>query len=234
MTKTRNILSPRRRWTEEEISLLREFYPHFHTEKVAQAVGRSVGQCYQKAAALGLVKTERYLASDEACRVSSSRRTPAMAATQFKPGQTSWNKGTHFNAGGRSAETRFKKGRPAEESANYLPIGSHRLSKDGYLERKLTDDPSIVPARRWVGVHRLVWTEAHGEIPPEHVVVFKAGRRTSVLEEIVPDALEVVSRSELMRRNSYHTNYPPEVRALVQLKGAIKRQVNRIAKESSS
>lgn len=41
-----------------------------------------------------------------------------------------------------------------------------------------------------------------------------------------------MSRHENMRRNSYHTNYPPEVARLVQLKGAISRQVNRIKKEA--
>lgn len=222
----------RQLWTDEQISLLREFYPHFKTEKVAQAVGRSVDQCYQKAQRLGLSKTERYLASDDACRVSASRRTPAMQATQFKPGQKAWNHGTHYTAGGRSAETRFKPGRPAEEARNYVPIGSLRVNADGYLERKTTDDPSMYPARRWVAVHRLVWMEANGSVPDGHVVVFKPGRRTAVLEQITSDAVELVSRVELMKRNTVHARYPKEVAQLVQLKGAIKRQVNRLAKES--
>lgn len=221
-----------RPWTEEEISLLREFYPHFHTDQVAAAVGRPTASCYAKASQLGLHKTERYLASADAGRVARGRQHPSMIASRFKPGQVSWNKGTNFTAGGRSAETRFKPGRPAHESANYMPIGSHRINADGYIERKVTDDPSIFPARRWVAVHRLVWIEANGPVPAGHVVVFKPGRRTTELELITLDAVELVTRQELMRRNSYHTNYPPEVRALVQLKGAIQRQVNRIAKES--
>lgn len=225
-------MKPRTFWTDEQLALLREFYPHFKTEKVAQACGRTVAQCYQKAQQLGLSKTERYLASDDACRVSASRRTPGMQANQFKPGQKAWNHGTHYTAGGRSAETRFKPGRPAEEARNYVPIGSLRQSKDGYLERKVTDDPSLVPARRWVAVHRLVWMEANGPVPDGHVVVFRPGRRTAVLEQISVDALELVSRVELMKRNTVHARYPKEVVQLVQLKGAIKRQVNRIAKES--
>lgn len=217
----------RRFWTEEEISLLREFYPHFRTEKVAQAVGRPVGSCYQKAAQLGLQKTERYLASDDACRVSASRRTPAMTATQFKPGQVSWNKGTHFVAGGRSAETRFK---PGAQPRNWVPIGSHRINGDGYLDRKVTDDGR--GPRDWVSVHRLVWIEANGPVPDGHVVVFKPGRRTTELEQITLDGVELVSRVELMQRNTLHNRYPKEVAQLIQLKGAIKRQVNRLAKET--
>lgn len=226
----------RRFWTDEELSLLAEFYPHFHTEKVAQAVGRSVGQCYQKAQALGLVKTARYLASDEACRVSASRRTPGMEANKFKPGQAAWNKGTKGIVGVQEGcrATQFKKGEMAGAAQhNYVAVGTERVSKDGYLERKVTDDPSIAPARRWVAVHRLVWIEANGPIPDGHAVTFKPGRRTAILTQITVDGLELSTRAELMRRNSYHNNYPPEVRALVQLKGAIQRQVNRIAKESS-
>ncbi|MGJ7500095.1 HNH endonuclease signature motif containing protein [Variovorax sp. ZT5P49] len=224
-------MKPRTFWTEEQISLLREFYPHFHTSKVAQAVGRSVGQCYQKAKQLGLSKTERYLASDDACRVSASRRTPAMQATQFKPGQSSWNKGLHYQAGGRSAETQFKPGRAAHEASNYVPIGSLKVSGDGYLYRKVTDDQKLVPARRWAAEHRLVWEAEHGPIPQGYVVVFKSGRRTTVLELITLDVLELLTRTELMKRNTLHNRYPKEVTQLMQLKGAINRQINRITKE---
>jgi len=71
----------------------------------------------------------------------------------------------------------FKKGemRGAAQH-NYVPIGTLRYSKDGYLERKVTDDPNLVPARRWVGEHRLIWEAAHGPIPAGHVVVFLDGR----------------------------------------------------------
>ena len=222
-----------KRWTEDELDWLRLCYPHMHTSKIAATIGRTVGQCYQKAAALGLVKTPEYLASDAACRVSASRRTAAMDARQFKPGQTPWNKGSKGVVGVQEAcrATQFKAGRPAHEASNYVPIGSHRPSKDGYLERKITDDPSLTPARRWVAVHRLVWIEANGAVPDGHVVVFRPGRRTTVLENITLDAVEIVTRAELMSRNTYH-RYPKEVAQLVQLKGAITRQVNRIAKEA--
>lgn len=213
-------------WSQEEIALLREFYPHFHTSKVSQAVGRSVSQCYQKAAKLGLAKTGRYLDSDAARRISTSRITPAMVATQFKAGQTPWNKGTRFSAGGRSVETRFK---PGQTPPNWVPVGSTRINADGYLDKKVTDDGR--GPRDWVGAHRLVWMEANGPVPDGHVVVFKPGRRTTVQENITLDAVELITRAELMARNTYH-RYPKEVAQLVQLKGAITRQVNRIAKES--
>lgn len=132
-------------------------------------------------------------------------------------------------APGDMAKTQFKKGREAHEARNYRPIGSLRLSKDGCLERKVTDDPSLVPARRWVGVHRLVWMQAHGPIPEGHAVVFKPGRRTAVLEQITPDAVECISQRELMARNTVH-NLPKELVELVQLRGALNRQINKRSK----
>lgn len=148
------------------------------------------------------------------------------SATRFKPGHATWNKGISWNAGGRSAETRFKKGRPASEAFNYAPIGSHRVTKDGYLEEKITDDPNISPSRRWVAVHRLIWESANGPIPAKHIVVFKPGMRTINPEEITIEKVECISRAENMRRNSYH-QYGPEIASLIQLRGAIARQINK-------
>lgn len=220
-------------WTPSQLEKLRRLYPGASWEEVGVIVGRSLRSVYAKAKELGLRKSDEYLASERSGRIQRGKQHPSMIASQFKPGTIPWNKGTHFVAGGRSAETRFKVGRKPEESRNYLPIGSLRLSKDGYLERKVTDDPSLVPARRWVAVHRLVWQEAHGDIPPGHAIAFKEGRRTAVLEEITVDRLECIHRAELARRN-HPRSKSPELAKLVQLKGAITRQVNRLVKESQS
>jgi hypothetical protein len=37
--------------------------------------------------------------------------------------------------------------------------------------------------RNWVAVHRLVWEQAHGPVPPGHIVVFRPGRHTTDLDE---------------------------------------------------
>lgn len=216
-----------RPWSDEECALLREFYPHFHTEKVAQAVGRSVGQCYQKAAKLGLVKTARYLASADAGRVTRAHQHPNMIASRIKPGHIPWNKGMAFDSGGRSHETRFTKG---SKPSNTLPVGSLRMSKDGYLERKIGEAGGS-PSNRWKSEHSLVWQKANGPIPRGSIVVFLPGRKTAVLEEITADRLECISRAENARRN-HPRSRSPELARLVQLKGAITRQVNRIAREA--
>ena len=82
-------------------------------------------------------------------------------------------------------------------------------------------------------MHALVWMEAHGPILPGHVVVFRPGRHTTDIERITLDAVELVTRAELMKRNSVHSVYGPEVARLVQLRSAVTRQINRKLKEQS-
>lgn len=216
----------RRPWASAELEIVRKLYPDVPTRDVAALLGRSEKSVYQRARNMGLCKSPAFFSSDLSGRIKRGKQHPAMVASQFKPGHASWNTGLKgWQAGGRSAETRFKPRRP-EESRNYCPIGSLRTSKDGYLERKV-NDTNPVPARRWVSVHRLVWEAEHGPIPPKHIVVFRPGQRTNTLELITIDKLECISRAENARRN-HPRSKNPELGRLVQLKGAITRQLNRI------
>jgi hypothetical protein len=156
-----------------------------------------------------------------------------MTATQFKKGQTSWTKGLRGVVGVQDGcrATQFKKGQMAGAAQhNYKPIGTLRINAEGVLERKVTDDPNIYPARRWVSVARLVWEAANGPIPAGHLVRFKPGMATTDPDLVTLDRLECITRVENMRRNSVHTIYPPEVAHLVQLRGALNRQINKRAK----
>jgi len=222
--------APNRTWSAIDLAILQEHYANSITRDIATALGIEVRLVYAKANHLGLHKSAEFSASDKSGRILKGGKLSQQ--TQFKPGLVPWNKGTHFTAGGRSSETRFKKGvMGGAAKHNYLPIGTLRISKDGYLERKTTDDPSIYPARRWVAVHRIVWEAAHGQIPYKHIVVFKRGQKTAIEADITPDRLECISRAEHARRN-HPNSYSPELAKLVQLKGAITRQVNRIQKET--
>lgn len=224
----------RKLWTEQEIETLRRLYPDYSAEVVGKVLGRKPGSVHQKARSLGIEKSEAFNQSDRSGRIQRGRQNPAMVATQFKPGITPWNKGVHWVAGGRSAETRFKKGEMSGAAQhNYVPIGSYRINADGHLEQKTTDDPALVPARRWTPVSRLVWEREHGPIPEGFMVVFRPGMKTAVLEQITTDRLECISRAENARRN-HPRSKDPELARLVQLKGAITRQVNRINREAKA
>lgn len=218
----------RRAWTDAERQLLADMYPHCHTADVAAWLQCTVRQCYAAAARWGIVKSEEFLHSAESGRLTSERITERMVAGRFQRGMTPWNKGQHYQAGGRSAQTRFKPGR---RPSTTQPIGSYRLDTQGLLQRKVADTPGPNHLR-WRGVHELVWIEANGPLPAGHVVCFRPGQRTNVLEEITLDRVECLSRAEIARRN-HPMNKSPELARLVQLKGAITRQVNRIAREAA-
>lgn len=219
----------RRPWTAAEVALLRWGFADSRTDDMAAALGRSYSTVAQKAARLGLRKSADYLASPEAHRLDGRKGS----GTRFAPGLVPWNKGKPGTTGTQDGcrATQFKPGRLASEARNYVPIGTERLTKDGYLERKVTDDPRLQPARRWIAVHRLVWEAAHGPVPPGHAVAFRPGQKTTDSSAITLDRIELVTRQELMRRNSYHTNLPKPLARVVQMRGALTRAINAKARQ---
>jgi hypothetical protein len=121
------------------------------------------------------------------------------------------------------AQTQFKAGRKPQ---TWKPIGSTRISKDGYLQRKVSD--TGYPPRDWVGVHVLTWEKAHGPVPPGHIVAFKDRKK----DNTVLENLELLSRRELMLRNTIH-NYPPELAAVIRMNGALRRKIRSIHEEQT-
>jgi hypothetical protein len=158
---------------------------------------------------------------DVAARLGRTLATVHRRASLLKLGKVKKEK---VSTPARSADTRFKHG---ARGRMWVPVGTLRVNVDGCLERKITD-VGYSP-RNWVPIHRLIWIEKNGPVPAGQVVVFKQGRHTTELEQITLDAVELVTRAELMRRNSY-VNYPPEIRSLIQLKGSINRHVRRLSK----
>ena len=215
-------------WTPAKRQLLADMYPHCHTADVAAWLECTVRQCYAAAARWGITKSQEFLSSADSGRVAPGRFTERMVAGRFQRGMTPWNKGTHYQAGGRSVLTRFK---PGQQPSRTKPIGSYRLDAQGLLQRKVADTPGP-NHRRWRGVHELLWIEAYGPVPAGHVVCFRPGQRTNKLEEITLDRVECITRGDMGRRN-HPVNKSPEYARLVQLKGAITRQVNRIAQEAA-
>lgn len=210
--------APARRfiWNADQEKLLRERYPDTVTAKLAELIGCNINSIYRKANLLGLKKSAAFLASAECGRLHISDGTN----TRFKRGGTPWNKGKKLPGHG-CKETQFKPGHLGGRAAQiYRPIGSERISRDGYLERKIHD--GLPMQSRWRAVHLLIWEAANGPIPPSHAIVFKDGNK----QNIVLDNLEMITRQALMRRNSMH-NYGPEIARLHQLQGAITRQINR-------
>lgn len=201
-------------WPQEAIVTLIKRYQNEPTIAIAQDLKMTMNQVYRKAKSLGLKKSQEYLNSPAACRLRPGDNVGA--GFRFKPAQVPWNKGLKgLQIGGES--TQFQ---PGQLPKNYKSVGSERISKDGYLQRKITD--TGYPPNDWVGVHILIWEQHHGSIPPGHVVVFKDKNKTN----LALNNLECITRVELMKRNT-HRNLPKELSQLITLRGAITRQIRK-------
>lgn len=206
-------------WTDAADALLRSLYAEHSAAEIAFMMGRSERAIYARANSIGLAKSPAWIAERQARIMASLDH--AGRQHQFKPGTEPWNKGKRFNAGGRSIDTQFKPGvLQGRALALWHPVGSLRIDADGYLQRKINDD--LPMHKRWRAEHLVIWEAAHGPLPAGHAVVFKDGNK----QHVTLDNLELVSRAELMRRNTCH-RYGKEIAAAVQLKGAITRQINR-------
>lgn len=192
-------------WTEAEMAVLRERYPTTKTATLAAEMGIGINAVLNMAYRNGINKTAAYLSAAARANGSSGR---------FVKGQAAWNKGIPFRNGGRSVETQFK---PGLAVYNHRPVGSTRISVDGYVEIKIAEP------RKWGQLHRETWKAHHGSYPPYGMaLVFRDGNK----QRCNIENLELITRTELMRRNSIH-QYGPEMAQLAQLRGAITRQINR-------
>lgn len=201
-----------RPWTPDEDEILRRDYPDCRAEDLAERLGRGLQSIYRRARQLGVKKSEAFYRSPAANRLDGVRG----AHTRFVPGQRPWNAGMKgFDAGGRSHETRFQKG---QRGNKWVPIGTARYSKDGYLQVKIQD--TGYPPADWEFLHRLVYEHYVGPVPCGHIVRFRDGdKRNFALEN-----LECISLQENARRNSIH-RYPPELRDAMRTLGQLKKRI---------
>jgi len=214
MTKSRGILPPRRAWTQAELGQLRVLYPDNTAAEVARQLACEVQRVYSMAQRLGLKKSTAFQASAASGRLDGVKGE----ATRFRPGAVPWSAGKKgLDMGGRSHATRFTKGITPH---NHLPVGTELVKSIGYLYVKVAEP------NKWVAKHQLVWTAENGPVPSGHVLAFRDRNRMNC----AIGNLELITRSELQARNSIH-NKSPELGRLVQLKGQITRQVNRIVRE---
>jgi hypothetical protein len=208
----------KRLWTAAEEARLRREYPDTPTQTLARALDRSLVAVYQRARSLGLEKSEAYLASPHASRLRRGDRVGA--STRFTAGHVPANKGLRRPGWhrGRMRETQFK---PGNRSHRWMPVGATRLI-DGYVYRKVSDVSHVPYTVNWKLEHLLVWTAAHGPLPPGHALRFKNGDPL----DIRLDNLEPIPRADLMRRNSVH-NLPAPLVETIQLLSAVTRRIRK-------
>lgn len=112
----------------------------------------------------------------------------------FHKGSIPFNKGKKGISYPGMEPSQFKKG---NKPANWVPIGSERLSKDGYVEIKVQDGKL---QKNWRGKHIVIWEEHNGPLPKGHAILF--GDRDTRNFDL--DNLILVSRKQLVRLNQHN------------------------------
>lgn len=197
---------------QDQVEIFKRLYPHTKNSELARRFGCQLHTIKNLAARLNLSKSKEHMQA-------------VAEQTRFEPGHAAWNKGKSYPTTGRAPETQFKKG---QKPSNWLPIGSERVTEDGYLQRKMTD--TGVSRNDFVQLHHLVWLEQTGQkVPKGHALIFKDGNKRNF--EI--DNLELLTRADLMRRNSVHT-LPPDIKAQCMVLGGFNRKLRRIEREQSN
>jgi hypothetical protein len=196
-----------RAWSPAEIRKLRKLYPNTRAKKIAKRLKHSLSSVYQTATRHRIKKTREALAAN------ARPLMRAGAKYRFKKGLIPWNTGMKgWRSGGRSAEHYFAKG---HVSANRQEVGALRINADGYIDMKIKEG-----LRAWAEFHVILWEDTHGPVPKGHCLVFRDHDRLNICDENI----ELISRGDLMRRNSIH-NLPAPLASTIQLLGQLKRRI---------
>lgn len=119
---------------------------------------------------------------------------------KFRKGQTPRNKGKKMpkEVYEKVKHTMFAKG---NVPPNHRPVGSERISIDGYIEVKVAEP------NKWRLKQRVVYEEAKGEIPEGCPIIFLDGNKRNF--DI--DNLRCITRSELLYLNCNGLNNSNEI-----------------------
>jgi hypothetical protein len=175
-------------WTDEQIQFIRKNIQGRKYKDLAKLFNDRFGTDYDTA------QIQR-MANNRGLKNGWRPDSTHNASTHFKKGHIPHNKGKKgWQSGGRAKLTQFKKGQPP---INYCPIGSERISRDGYVEIKIKDP------RTWRSKHTWLWEQVYGPLPKGHVIIFADGDKTNV----TLDNLLLVSRQEMAMLCKNHLIY---------------------------
>ena len=163
---------PRHIWSDEEKQYLAEITPGRGYKEIQSMMSCKFGFDYTHHQIKGAITRNKL----------NTGRTG-----RFEKGHATWNKGTKGLT--KANVTSFKKG---QKSHNYKPVGSERITKDGYCEIKVSDT-----GRRWKSKHLVVYEKHHGKVPRGSVVIFLDGDKRNF--DI--DNLHLVTRGQLAMLN---------------------------------
>lgn len=210
------------RFSLQQIAELKRDYSNTLNKDLADRFGCSIHTLHNKAHSLKLNKDKEFIR--EVARNNFTDDHPAKKYW-IKKGNCPPNKGKKMET--FMSEETMRKFKANQFKKDHIPhnatsVGFERINEDGYILIK------VPGKRKLVLKHRYVWEQSFGLIPKGYNIQFKDGNRKNC--HIAN--LYIISRSEQMKNeNSLHTKYPKEVQQLFQLKGALKRQINKTEKQ---
>jgi len=163
-----------RKYTEEHIEYLKKIAPGRTNKEITKMFNE---------------KFNLNISESALAQVRRRRGIKTGSDGKYKKGQTPWNKGKKGFMGPN--KTSFKKG---HKPHNWVPIGSERVTKDGYIEIKIHEGKF---QKNWRGKHILVWEKHNGPLPKGYAVIFGDGNNRNF--DI--DNLILVSRAQLLKLN---------------------------------
>lgn len=158
-------------WKEEEKEYLKVITPGKHYREIAELMTKRFGHEFTLAQIKNAIN--RY-------------KLNTGFNGQFKKGNEPANKGKKGLIGAN--RTSFKKG---NRPYNYKPVGSERITKDGYIEVKVADP------NKWRLKHIIIWELENGKVPKGCALVFGDGNKNNL--DI--NNLILVSRNQLLIMN---------------------------------
>lgn len=163
-------------WTEEEKEYLKKIVKGKHHEEITELMSKKF--------------KVNFTISQISAAIKRYNLNTGLTG-QFQKGEIPHNKGQKGIYAKGCEKTWFKKG---NRPKNYKPVGSERLTKDGYVMVKIADP------NKWRLKSIIVWEKAHEKkVPKNHVIVFADGNT----QNFELDNLLLVTRAELALLNKY-------------------------------
>lgn len=197
------------KFSQKEDQYLRDNYLTIPAKRMAKNLGRSEGSARQRMKILGIVVPKEVVEYFK-------------KASQFPPGSISHNKGQKMSSEvySKVKSTMFKKG---QQPINTKADGDIVTRKNTNAWGKKTYYKWIrISKANWKMLHVVLWENKHGPIPKGMIIVFKDKNSLNVTLE----NLELITRSENMKRNTIH-NLPPELKQTVKVLSSFKRKIKK-------
>ena len=193
---------------------MREKYATTPNNQLSALLGRKPGTIDRRAAKLGICKDKDWVKA-----TSRESILKAGSGTRFTKGQKSWNEGTKGVMKPNSGN--FPKGNTPHNTRQDGDLSARRDSKTKryYLHRR-------VAVGVWRMEHVLIWEATHGPVPKGMVIAFKDGNTAHLKIE----NLELVSRGDLMRRNTIH-RLPEDLKEFIRQLMSFNIQLRKVKKK---